>query len=69
MKRSTLRQLRRDLDGYSLRQQLRVMARAGKSRGAWVYLSEEEALRLQDYAVYDMIARDGYLVIQLDVSV
>lgn len=69
MKKSTLRQLRRELEGYTLHRQIRVMARAGKSQSAWVYLDDAEALRLQDYTVYDLVAREGYLVALLDVSI
>lgn len=68
MKKSTLRQLRRELEGYTLHEQIRVMARVGKSQSAWVYLADAEALRLQDYAVYDLVARGGHLVIFLDVT-
>ena len=69
MKRSTLRQLRRELEGYTLHRQIRVMARAGKSQSAWVYLDDAEALRMQDYTIYDLVAREGYLVILLDVTI
>lgn len=69
MKRSTLRQFRRELEGYTLHKQIRVMARTGKSRSAWVYLNDAEALRLQDYNIYDLVAREGYLVILLDVTI
>lgn len=29
---------------------------------------DAEALRMQDYTIYDLVAREGYLVILLDVT-
>ena len=48
MKRATLRQLRRELEGYTLHKQIRVMARAGKGK----HIARESGCPMRSYSLW-----------------